>query len=249
MKTPFRPLTQAITLARSEKPKQKIKKCTATLSMYFFFFFSQFLVIQINQIQIAPEQRTPFVFSLCLSFILPTATTTTTSPTLCCVWCPIKCLWLPLLLFQFQLLSLPLSHALFNAPSFSLPLGPFPTRPDPPHSLSIPAPSLGFHLHLLISLSSFSARANPKVLSLSLSDSTIFVAFDLWFCMWILVTTLCLVSEKTKKKLRETCRSYCISLLLLNLWLKKVLVVIFSFFSSFLLYNRVSWSLVTESKS
>ena len=150
-----------------------------SLSVFFFFFFFQFLVIQINQIQIAPEQRTPFVFSLCLSFILPTATTTTTSLTLCCVWCPIKCLWLPLLLFQFRLLSLILSLALFNAPSFSLPLGPFLTRPDPPHSLSIPAPSLGFHLHPLISLSSFSALANPKVLSLSLSDSTIFVAFDL----------------------------------------------------------------------
>ena len=171
MKTPFRPLTQAITLARSEKPKQKIKKCTATLSLSLslciFFFFSISGHTNQSDSNRTRAAHTICLLSLCLSFILPTATTTTTSLTLCCVGCRIKCLWLPLLLFQFQLLSLTLSHALFNAPSFSLPLGLFPTRPDPPHSLSIPAPSLRFHL--LISLSSFSARANPKVLSLSLS--------------------------------------------------------------------------------
>ena len=204
MKTPFRPLTQAITLARSEKPKQKIKKCTATLSLYFFFFFFKFLVIQINQIQIAPEQRTPFVFSVSL---IHSSYSNNNNDFAYFVLCLVPN-QMPMASSPSLSVSAPLSHPLPRAlqrpfvfsPSRTIPN---PTRPAsfPFHSRTFPrVPSPSPHLPLKLLCSRESKGTLSLSLSLSLSDSTIFVAFDLWLCMWILVTTLCLVSEKTKKE-------------------------------------------------
>ena len=148
--------------------------------------------------------------------------------------------------------SAPLSHPLPRALPRTFVFSPSRTIPNPTRPASFP-----FHSRTFPRVPSPSPHLPLKLLCSRESKGTLSLSLIQPFLLPLIYDYACDISyyslfgfrENKKKKVRETCRSYCISLLLLNLWLKKVLVVIFSFFSSFLLYNRVSWSLVTESKS
>ena len=171
MKTPFRPLTQAITLARSEKPKQKIKKCTATLSLslsVFFFFFS--ISGHTNQ---SDSNRTRAAHTICLLSLslIHSSYSNNNNDFAYFVLCLVPN-QMPMASSPSLSVSAPLSHPLPRAlqrtfvfsPSRTIPN---PTRPAsfPFHSRTFPrVPSPSPHLPLKLLCS----RESKGTLSLSL---------------------------------------------------------------------------------
>ena len=185
MKTPFRPLTQAITLARSEKPKQKIKKCTATLSLslslslslYIFLFFS--ISGHTNQ---SDSNRTRAAHTICLLSLslIHSSYSNNNNNFAYFVLCLVPN-QMPMASSPSLSVSAPLSHPLPRALQRTFVFSPSRTIPNPTRPASFP-----FHSRTFPRVPSPSPHLPLKLLcsreskgTLSLSDSTIFVAFDL----------------------------------------------------------------------